>query len=427
MLARSVALTGAALLFSVLCVLPGVTAACAAERSFTVGQAVSFALQQNNTLNALHEERALGDAARTRAILYPNPVLELAATTGTLSGAPSENSFSIGVSQEFLTMGKRGKRLQVAEREAELLDRQYDNARRLLAEQVRIGFSDLLLAKRKLALAERFLTLNRQLLEVTGERLAAGDIPELEMNLARVEVARSEGRKAEAEQEVYPAKARLLSLMGVLPDASVEFLDEQEEPVPTASLAHLKERALARRPDLQALAAERGKAAAELTLAHAERVPNVTLGIGYQRDNSSMEFAGGEAIARDNLIGIKLSIPIPLFDRNQAGVGEARARQGSAEYRYLFARQAVERDVELAYASLQSAERSLSIYRAGIISQLEENLKLVQEGYRLGEVGILAVIEEHKRFLDVHLGYLADLRHRRVALATLDAVLGGEQ
>jgi cobalt-zinc-cadmium efflux system outer membrane protein len=423
-LARSVSLTGAALLFLFICGLTGVTTAAAAEESFTVGRAVSYALQHNGDLKALREERGVREAATIKATLYPNPVLEIDAATGKLSGSPSDNNLSIMVSQEFLTMGKRDKRLLVAEKETELFDRQLDNSRRLLAEQVRITFNDLLLAQGKLSLAERALELNRQLLAITRERLASGDIPEFESNLARVELARSEGRKLEAERELYPARAKLFSLMGWPPDGSVEFVEEKEDPVSAFSLERFQEMAIAGRPDLKAAAAERGKADAELSLARAERVPNVTLGIGYQRDNSSTEVAGREGFDRANLLGVRLSIPLPLFDRNQAAIGEAQARKGSAETRYLVVLQGVQRDVELAYATLQSADRTLSIYREGIIPQLEENLKLVQEAYRLGEVGIVAVIEEHKKFFDVHAGYLADLHQRRVALARLEAAAG---
>ncbi|HJV66112.1 MAG TPA: TolC family protein [Geomonas sp.] len=425
-MARSVSAAGTALLFLVICGFTGVTAASAAGGRFTAGEAVIFALQHNGDLKALREERGLREAATTRASLYPNPVLEVEGATGKLSGSPSENSFSVMMSQELLTMGKRGKRLLVAEREAQAFDRQLENSRRLLAEQVSVTFYELLFAQDKLDLARRSLELNRQLLEVTRERLASGDIPELEANLARVELARGEGRQAEAERELYPARAKLLSLMGLFPDASPEFAGGSEEALPEGSLERFKEEALARRPDLKAVAAERGKAEAELSLARAEQVPNVTLGIGYQRDNSSTDVAGLEGFDRANLIGVRLSVPIPLFDRNQAGIGEARARKGSAESRYLFGRQAVQREVEAAYASLQSADRALSIYREGIIRQLEENLQLVHEAYRLGEVGILAVIEEHKKFFEVHLGYLSDLYNRRVALARLKSAVGGD-
>jgi cobalt-zinc-cadmium efflux system outer membrane protein len=186
----------------------------------------------------------------------------------------------------------------------------------------------------------------------------------------------------------------------------------------------LKGLALEKRPDLKALEAEKTKGDAEASLALAERIPNITVGIGYQRENSAIDVAGEEIKSRDNLIGMKLSIPIPLFDRNQAGIREAKARRGSAENRYAFARLTIEREVESALARLTSAEKSLSIYTRDILPQLEENLKLVQEAYRLGEVGILTVIEEQKKFFEVNDGYLAALYNRQSALVKLESVVG---
>ncbi|MCM2357166.1 MAG: TolC family protein, partial [Geobacteraceae bacterium] len=66
------------------------------------------------------------------------------------------------------------------------------------------------------------------------------------------------------------------------------------------------------------------------------------------------------------------------------------------------------------------------IYAKNIIPQLEENLALVQEAYRLGEVGILTVIEEQKKFFEVNDGYLTALYNRQTALAKLEAAVGAD-
>ena len=422
---ETVSVTGTVYLFLACCSLTGATsAASAADKNFSVQQAVEYSLQNNGDLKALREEKGVREAGKIRADLYPNPVLEMDGTTGEFSGSPSENRISVGISQEFLTMGKRGKRLRVAEKELEGFDRQFDNSGRLLVEEVKATFYDLLLAEKKVELAERSIALNNQLLEVTKQRLEAGDIPELEVNLARVEVARSEGRKVDAERELYPAKARLLALMGLSPDQGAGFSGSLEVKPFTRSLLELKELALAKRPDVRALEVETAKGDAEIALALAGRIPNITAGLGYQRENTAIEVGGNDVKDRDNLIGLKLSIPIPLFDRNQAGIREAQARKGSAKNRYIFARTVVEREVEAAYARLTTTEKSLSIYAKDIIPQLEENLKLVQEAYRLGEVGILTVIEEQKKFFEVNDGYLTALYNRQTALAKLEAAVG---
>jgi cobalt-zinc-cadmium efflux system outer membrane protein len=425
-LKRTIPLTGTLFLSLAVSCLTWGTTAKAAEKEFTLQQAVEFSLQNNGDLKALREEKGIREAGKIKAGLFPNPVMEMDGTTGELTGSRFENTLSVGVSQEFLTAGKRGKRLQAVAKGIESFDRQVDNSGRLLMEDVKTTYYELLLAGKKVELAERSIRLNSQLLDITRQRFDAGDVPELEVNLARVEVARSEERKAEAERELHPAKARLLSLMGLPPEETAGFSGTLEGMPLAIDVKELKGLALANRPDLKALEAEKGKGDAEIALARAERIPNVTVGVGYVRENSAIDVAGDEVKSRDNLIAMKLSIPLPLFDRNQAGIMEAKARKGSAENRCAFARLSIEREVESAFARVAAAEKSLSIYTKDIIPQLEENLKLVQEAYRLGEVGILTVIEEQKKFFEVNDGYLSALYNRQSALVKLESAVGSD-
>ena len=116
-------------------------------------------------------------------------------------------------------------------------------------------------------------------------------------------------------------------------------------------------------------------------------------------------------------------MPIPLFDRNRAGIQEARARRSSTGSRLTAATRTVEREVATAHAGLVNAEKVLALYKANIIPQLEENLQLTREAYRLGEVGILAVIQEQKKFFEVSDGYLSALHARQTAFVRLEAAV----
>lgn len=423
---RIVSVMETVFLFLTVCIVAGGIPAFADEKVFNLEQAVVFSLHNNGDLKALREEKGVREAGKIKAGLYPNPLLGLDGTTGNLSGSPYENRISVGISQEFLTMGKRGKRLQVAEKELEGFNRQIENSSRLLTEDIKTAFYNLFLAEKRMELAERSITLTKQLLAITKQQFEADDIPELDMNLARVEAARSEGKKVEAEREFYLAKSRLLGLMGVPPEETASFRHSLETKPFMKPLDELKNLALMKRPDIGALEAEKAKGDSAVALAKAEAIPNITAGLGYQRENKSIEVAGNDVKGLDNLIGLRFSIPLPLFDRNQAGVQEAQARKTSAEKRFLYIRQVVEREVEAAYARLVLAEKSLSIYSKDIMPQLEENLKLVQEAYRLGEIGILAVIEEQKKFYEVNDGYLVALYNRQSALIKLEAAIGME-
>jgi len=398
----------------------------AEERVVTLQEIMTIARENNGDLKALREEVGIGEAGKIRAGLYPNPVLDLEGTTGALTGSSSENRASIGVSQEFLIGGKREKRLAVAESELARFANRIRDAERLLLLEVKTGFYDLLMVESRLDLAHKSQELNNQLLQITKERLAAGDIAELDLNLARVETARSEGRKIEAERELVPARQRLLSLMGATALTDLKITGNPETKPFTENPAELKAMALKNRPDLQVMETEKSKGEAELSLAQAERLPNVTAGVGLSWERSETSLGGLQERNSDYLIGLKLSVPLQFFDQNQAGIREAQARKSSAETRQAFVRQSIEREVEAAHARLASAEKSLNIYAKDIIPQLTENLKLVQEAYRLGEVGILAVIEEQKKFIDVNDGYLTALYSWNTAVAKLEAAVGVE-
>jgi cobalt-zinc-cadmium efflux system outer membrane protein len=390
-------------------------------------QVLEVSLKNNSDLASFREEKGLRDAGKVRAGLLPNPTLDFEAGTGALTGNSAENSLALGVSQEFLLGGKREKRLAVAENELDMYRWQLVDRERVLREEVKAAFFDVVLIRRRVSLSDQAVVLNRQLLDVTIERLAAGDIPELEMNLVKVELARSESSRTDAERSLNQNMAKLTTLMGLAPGETPAILGEFETEIGTTkSLADLKRLAYGNRPDLKALAAEKSRGEADITLADADCIPNLTAGISLRRDSTSIDVGGIENKDTEYTIALKLSMPIPVFDRNQSGVMEAKARRSNSENRLVAATRNVERDVETAYANLLNTEKIISLYKSGVIPQLEENLKLTQEAYRLGEVGILAVIQEQKKFIEVSDSYLTAQYERQIALVKLESAVASE-
>jgi cobalt-zinc-cadmium efflux system outer membrane protein len=399
----------------------------AETQQLALPQVVEVSLQNNGDLKSFREEKGIRDAGKIRAGLLPNPTLDLEGGTGELTGSSTENSLSLGISQEFFLAGQRDKRLSIADRELDMYRWQLTDRERVLREEVKTAFYDTILANKRIELSDRAIELNRQLFDVTKERLSAGDIPELEMNLVKVELARSEGAKIDVEKILGQNQLKLWTLMG-LPTGEAPTLTGNLDTDVTVkkSLLDLKQLALGLRPDVKALEAEKGRGDADIILAEAAKVPNLTAGLFYAQDRSTDATGAGEEKVRDNLLGIRLSMPIPVFDKNQAGVQEARAKKSSSESRLLAASRNIEREVETAYASYLNSEKVLSLYKTNIIPQLEENLKLTQEAYRLGEVGILAVIQEQKKFFEVSEGYLAALHDRQTALVKLESAVATE-
>lgn len=395
--------------------------AWAADSSLSLSTAIEIAVKHNTELNALRDEKGLYEAARIRAGLLPNPTVELEAATGRFTGNKRENNMTVAVSQELSLAGKRRKRIAIAEREMDMYSWRLADRDRLLREEVKTDFLDALLAKERAALAERYVIINRQLFEVARERFAVGDIPELELNLVKVELARSEVNRVEMSKAMQQSLSRLSTVMGLVSGSQPEIEGALEAGIDMAKqLPELKQLAGASRPDIKLLEAEKARGDADIALAQAEKIPDLTAGVLFKRERTAADSGGV------NTVGVRLSVPLPLFDRNQAGIMEARTKKYSTENRFVAATKTVEREVEAAYATYLSATTVLSLYKADIIPQLEENLKLTQDAYRLGEVGILPVIQEQKKFFEVNDGYLTALHSRQIALVKLESVTASE-
>lgn len=414
--------TVSALLLSAFITLPAL--ADTVPRS--VNEITTLALKHSAELAALEKEILAKQSLAVQAGTFANPTLELQGSTGSLTGTPDDRSVSIGVNQELSLNDKLRLRREVGQREAKAVQWQRDNAARLLKDEVATVALEFSLAARRSALAADLVKLNRDLVSVAGERFSAGDIPELDLNLAKVELAMAESRSLEVERERTPLRIKIASLTGLQEDEILLSDNPPYASIPTPKKADLVKQALASRPDLLALALERDKAETESRLADAEALPNLTAGVFVQWQRGTTELGGLSSTDSDTQLGLRLSMPIPVFDSNKGGRSAARARQAAAGSRLVALERTIATEVEAALARLSSSERILALLEQGIILQLTENLKLTQEAYRLGEVGLLAVIQEQKKFFEVNYGYLTALHDRQIALVTLESAVASD-
>jgi cobalt-zinc-cadmium efflux system outer membrane protein len=391
----------------------------------TINEIATMALKHSAELAALDKDASAQQSLAIQAGTISNPTLELQGATGSLTGSPDDRSLSIGVNQELPLNNKLQLQREAGRYQAEALQRQRDNAARLLRAETAALALEYSLASRRQELSAEQVRLNRELVVVAQERFKAGDIPELDLNLARVELLRAETRLLEAEREKAPLRIRIASLTG-LSESEIQLSEQYTAPKPPLNSQELVKQALSSRPDLLALAREREKADTETRLAEAEALPNLTAGVFVQWQRARIELGERSDVNTDTQLGVRLSMPIPVFDRNQNGKAAARARLDAAESRKLALERVITAEVDAALSRLSASERIVAMFEHGIIPQLAENLKLTQEAYRIGEVGILSVIDEQKKFFEVNDSYLSALHGRQAALAKLESAVGIE-
>jgi len=381
----------------------------------TLDQALDLLRQQNPELlaAALNIRAAHGDL--TSARLLPNPTLSnqvgnfpLGRTNPPGLGVGQTVIEQVGVQEELPLWGRRGARVSAAgAREAQATNDRADLERRLVFE-TRSRFVAVLVTTERLRLARENLDRYRETVRVSSERRKAGDISPAELDKVSLEQRSFEREVADAETERTEAVAALLPLLG-LDAGDVTVTGELTPPAARTDVDALVEEALARRPDLRALARAVEAADARLRLARAERWPDPTVGVQYTHD----QFTVSGDLA--NSLGTSLSLPLPLFNQNQGEIQRAEAEAMIARRELDKARLAIPQEVRTSVNTYVIASEETRRYETTYLSQAKDALRSTEASYREGAVSLLEFLEAERAYTQTQRDHLKALLDANVA------------
>jgi len=384
----------------------------------TLDEAVRHALGHNPDLQTLRleEDAAGGRLTKARLLLPNNPTIE-----GNLSkkDKPEDEggaftNYGFKLSQEFEVAGQRSSRIAVAENELARVQAGIKDKERVFIAEVKDAFARVLALRQKGALAREIVQLKEDLLGYTKIKFQAGDLSGLDVNLAEVELSKAKRDHLLAEREYRESHLTLQGLLGSSPDMSLGL----EGDLPSAAPAlpdkkALKELVYALRPDVRAGALEMEKSRAEQKLAKKEAIPNITLSGFYDRDEER------------NVLGLGISLPLPLFDRKQAQKKEAYARVLGAKIKSDGLKKTIELEVEKVMSDLAAAIEEMTIFKKEIIVKAGENLNLLNLAFREGKVGFFEVRLAQKETIEVQFAYIDARTRTQLALNALEKTIGG--
>lgn len=417
---------------SILCVLSA-TAAAAQDRPHTVDELVRIALERNRELLAARERVAEAQGLLRRAGVRPNPTLEVDYGAGGPLGSPGTDELFLRYAQPIELGGKRGKRQAIGQSGVAAAEAEFAARTRQLVFEVKMRAAEVRAAHAKRAALAEVVTAGREALRLTRARVEEGDAAALEAQLLAVEVARVDAQHATYRGRATAALADLRRLVG-LDAAELPSGGPNPELPPQESLAlpDLTARALKIRSDLGAARAVERQSAAELELARAEGVPDLTASATYTQDSDTTDglFAvtssGQPAPIVDNDKRISVGVSIPLFwrGRNRGNTDAAMARATSARLHREYLESAVPRDVEAAYARWTAAQDTVSVFRQGIVGQADQNLVVMREAYTLGQLRLLDVLNEQRRLIETRLAHIDAETELAQAAADLERAVG---
>jgi outer membrane protein, heavy metal efflux system len=368
--------------------------------SLTLDQALELAERQHPQLAEAH---ALVEAAAGRAQqagTLPNPEAIVGAQQLPLdSDGSNQREYIAGIAQPI----PLGGRLDQA-RETELLEREVrvrglEVTRRDLRKRVHSAFATALYQEKAFQTQQQITQNATQVTAITKARVDAGDTPpedlaRIEMELARLqlEVQRSESLREQALLALAAAMGDVqLNVKSLAGDLALAF----ELPTLESLVANL-----AAAPELRQADASLRASNARIDLAKAERIPDVKVELLYHRLEST----------RENTLDIGLSIPLPLFDRNQGKLREARAEAAAAEARSRLTENELNLRLRASHAQLTAALATSRSFQTEIMPRAEIMLKAAEARYAAGDTSLAEVLPIRRDWAAMQLAHLESMR-----------------
>jgi cobalt-zinc-cadmium efflux system outer membrane protein len=185
-------------------------------------------------------------------------------------------------------------------------------------------------------------------------------------------------------------------------------------------LEPLVARALQERPDLRA--ARKGQAFSDAMIASAEReaFPDISLGAIYT--HSGFTVSGDNP----NALALTLGMPLPFFDRNQAGIARARVEAKRSVNDTARLELLVRHDVTGAVRRVERARQLLDVYEGGLISRAENQLTVAEKALKAGHYSLLELLEAQRTFIETRAQYLRVQDDHRKAMVEVAHAVGRE-
>ncbi len=384
--------------------------------ALTLERAIDRFLARNLAVEAARYRVDVARAERVAAALRPNPTLTLEAEDVKLSGpTPAGDLYEVTSSVSYpIELGDK-RRLRVEAADASIAVAQArlaDVLQQRLAELKR-AFYDVLLTQAARDYAQETRRTFDALVEFNQARLEEGAIAEGELIKIRLERGKHDSAVRQADLAVRQAGIKLLELLGE-PDLSSAGMVSGTLDV-TATVPSIDEtRALALRdhPGLHVAQTAATLATRRVALEKARATVDVSPFLGLRR------------VGENNTILFGISIPLPVYDRNQGGIASAMAEEKAAEAELALERARVLAAVETSWHAWQAARAQATSFEHELIPQAEESRAIALAAYQDGAIGLVEYLEAQRTLADVRQQYARSLFDAQAALLRLEQATG---
>jgi outer membrane protein, heavy metal efflux system len=362
--------------------------------SIALDALVADVLEHNPELNFYRAEIAAAKGERRTAATWANP--GVSTTFGqklVRSGGISDEgvAWSVSVQQTFEWPGRIPLRKAIANHQIQLAELGFAQFMASLAARTRTLAYGLFAAQEKAAAAKEVANRFQQLREVLVQRDPAGLTPQLETRIIEATELTLQRKATDAALAAQSALLELNQLRGApwtnamrVQSVTLAFSAAPEREALLAAAQTNNFELQLRRVELE----QRGF---KVSLARKDGYPSLSIGPYFSQERTG---------DREQQVGIGLSVPLPLWNRNNGNVETAEARRTQAETSLHVTQRDIDRRIVEKALTFQTKLAEMSKWRTESVDEFRKAAELADRHYRLGAVPIATYVELQKQYLE---------------------------
>ena len=385
----------------------------AEEPKLRLDDFVSLAEANSPTLTSASAAIAAAQGIALQEGLYPNPRLDLFSPQ--LNG--DESQYAGQLTQEFVTKGKLRLQRQAALRDVSKAHLAYLRARFDLVTEVRRRFFTVLAGQRRVEVLTGLVGVLQKSRDIADRTHKSGFGTRTDVVLLEIELQNAEVNLQNARTQLHGERRQLAAAIGQPELVVGDVAGDLTAVLPGIFTTEASVASVMQHTNVLSAAQEIERSQIRLKRACVEPYPNVSFSAGLMLQASEPYQMG--------MFGV--SLPIPVWNRNQGNIAAAHAEVGKAMAGFSVTQNELTKDLAGALARYRAAQQLVDRYEQRILPAAEEARKIIEAGYDQGEFDFLRVLQAQRTLVETNLGYVKAQEDRWAAAAEVANLLQLEQ
>lgn len=378
-------------------------------KELSLSDSLDLALKANPDIAVAIREREALLGTKVQAATRPNPFV----SSSIQDTRSATRQIYLQLNQEIELGDKRTARMEAADAFYSKADAELATKKAEIHANVVLAFYEVLVAQERVLLAKSSVEVAESALDAASKRVKAGKSSPVEQTKSSIAAASAKIELVQATTQLNNSRKRLSALWGDNAPSFAHATGEVTSIPEVSSLSELQA-LIDGSPSIRLAKLEINTREAVTKIERSKAVPNITLSAGVV---NNQEIGLNQAL-------LGLSIPIPVFDRNQGNVQEAVSRKFKAEDELIALRNRIHTNLLTQYERLNAARQATLSLQNDILPNAQSAFDAANRGFSLGKFNFLDVLDAQRTLYQTKSQYINALLEAHQSIAEIERTLG---